>query len=564
MKLVKVFPGLRIFIFFICISSSVIFSVSCHREPDHRTYYFDAELGEDDNNGMSENHPFKSLSKIHHLNLKPGDQVLLNVKSIFVEPLILKNIKGTKNHKIIFSSYGINSSNIDQRASIYVVDELNAILIEDCSFIEIKSINLSANPGNNFQSSDKKEMRCGVLIKPKNNGLTESITLDDLHIKNVFYEKPGFQRSTKEVNSPNGTQNYGWGIRVINSNKDAILKNIVIRNSWVKNVSHTGIKFTGKNRSIQNIVVENCRVIETGGPGIQMSGVSQGHITGNYVNKSGSDNDSRKWGRGSGLWTWGSSDILIEKNHFLNANGPADSAGAHIDFNCENIILQYNFSANNAGGFCEVLGNNYNCAYRYNISVNDGHRVKGKNGAFQEGKTLWLSGFSGKKKERKGPFNTYIYNNTIYVSKEIVSKFAFDKASSGALIMNNIFYIEGESDRVLGDQYNPDTAGEFAMKNIMFENNLFLRSDNWPKDVLINDQAPIVGNPEFSNPGGLSINDYIPNNKNLIKNMGQIITNIPDDTLGLKMGLDVKKDILGNTINGNPDMGAIKFGSGNN
>ena len=42
--------------------------------------------------------------------------------------------------------------------------------------------------------------------------------------------------------------------------------------------------------------------------------------------------DTRKWGRGSGLWTWGSSFALISNNKFQNANGPADSAGCHIDF----------------------------------------------------------------------------------------------------------------------------------------------------------------------------------------------------------------------------------------
>ena len=117
----------------------------------------------------------------------------------------------------------------------------------------------------------------------------------------------------------------------------------------------------------------------------------QGYFPAPQVHSSGSNDDSRKWGRGSGLWTWGSSDIIIEHNHFLHANGPADSAGCHIDFNCSNVVVQYNFSAYNAGGFCEILGNNYNCAYRYNISVNDGHRVKGENRAFQEGKTFWLS-----------------------------------------------------------------------------------------------------------------------------------------------------------------------------
>ena len=289
-------------------------------------------------------------------------------------------------------------------------------------------------------------MRCGVLVKTSKEGNYEHIYLKNLDIKDIFYENKNFTRSLKETKSANGTQNYGWGIRFINNTKNTLLSDVKIESCTVTNVSHTGIKLTSriKKYGIIDFIISDTKVTETGGPGIQMSGVKNGHIFNNIVDKSGSTDDSRKWGRGSGLWTWGSSNILIEKNRFTNANGPGDSAGAHIDFNCKNIVLQYNFSANNAGGFCEILGNNYNCAYRYNISVNDGFRVKGENNAFQEGKIFWLSGYIGKGK-RKGPFNSYFYNNTIYVKESIQVKMALAKEAKGILIANNIFHIEGNS-----------------------------------------------------------------------------------------------------------------------
>jgi len=196
---------------------------------------------------------------------------------------------------------------------------------------------------------------------------------------------------------------------------------------------------TGTKESIQNIKLLNNKITDVGGPGVQMSGVKTGLVSGNYINGSGSKTDSRHWGRGSGLWTWGTSDVIIEKNSFLNANGPGDSAGCHIDYNCNNIIVQYNLSANNAGGFCEILGNNYNCAYRYNIGVNDGFRVKGKNGAFQEGKIFWLSGYVGTKVKPKGPFNSYIYNNTIYTKSDMIAQVAVGISAEGVLLANNIF-----------------------------------------------------------------------------------------------------------------------------
>ena len=282
------------------------------------------------------------------------------------------------------------------------------------------------------------------------------------------------------------------------------------------------------------------------------------HAYSNDINFSGSPDDSRKWGRGSGLWTWGSTLGLIEKNKFQNANGPADSAGCHIDFNCKDIVVQYNLSKNNAGGFVEILGNNYNCSYRYNVSINDGYRIKGKGNNFQEGKSFWLSGFVGNGNERHGPYNSYVYNNTIYVNEDIVSKIAVDKNSKGVLVANNIFYYKGETAMVLGDQYKPDTGGDGSIENVFFENNLFLK-DHWPKEVLIQPSKSVIGDPFFKNAGGELISDYFPLNIDLIKDKGIDITNIVNDSIGLRIGLKVDMDILGNPIKNMPDLGAIEI-----
>ena len=130
--------------------------------------------------------------------------------------------------------------------------------------------------------------------------------------------------------------------------------------------------------------------------------------------------------------------------------------------------------------------------------------------------------------------------------------------------MNNIFYIEGESKGVLGDQYTPEKDGKFNITNIIFENNLFLRSENWPVEVPIKDTFPLIGDPEFSNENGMSIIDYIPKNKELIMNKGNQIVMISNDQVGLTIGLKVTHDILGNKITGNPDLGAIELSTGDN
>ncbi len=143
------------------------------------------------------------------------------------------------------------------------------------------------------------------------------------------------------------------------------------------------------------------------------------------------------------------------------------------------------------------------------------------------------------------------------MKKDVVAKIAVDRAASGVLIANNIFYIEGESQAVKGDQYKPETEGESRVENIVFQNNLYLKRGNWPVEVLIQDEKPIFGNPKFVNTGGVEIKDYIPKNVDLIKNKGIRIESLPNDSIGLFIGLSVEHDILGNEIMDLPDLGAI-------
>lgn len=532
---------------------ALVLILPCHTHAT--TYYVNPVLGTADYDGKNLLRPLKDLQKVNQLPIQAGDSILLAAGYTFSGALRLKGIQGTAEAPVVISSYQWGNTLEDKRAIIDAKGFLHGVHLTNCSHILVKDLIITADGG----ASGTGDMRCGILVDTDLAGQYTGIQLDHIWVKDLFFEDQGFQRGKDEVRTANGSQRYGWGIRFINHTEGATLKDLLVINCVVKNVAHTGIKFTSRNKAIENIRIYNNRVLETGGPGIQMSGISGGHIKDNYVAHSGSPDDSRKWGRGSGLWTWGSADIVIENNHFLNANGPGDSAGCHIDFNCENVVVQYNFSANNAGGFCEILGNNYNCAYRYNISVNDGHRVKGENGAFQEGKTFWLSGYQGNKKPRKGPFNSYFYNNTIYVGKDIISKIAVDKASAGVLIMNNIFYIEGESQAVLGDQYKPEQAGTATIKDIVFNNNLYLKSENWPKAASIQDKSQRIGDPRFFQAGGLDITAYIPTNIQLIKDKGLAIPRIPNDEIGLTIGLKVAHDILGNPIIGMPDLGAIEL-----
>lgn len=520
-------------------------------------YYINNVQGTDANSGLTKHHPWKTIAPLSNVILSAGDSVFFASGQEFSGPLVLNNSTGAAGMPIYIGAYTYNGNKqkplLDAGNAFYSVHLLNV------SFIEIDGLEITGvNPVDQNEQSGNTPMRCGVLVEYTKAGLYESVTLRNLSIHDVYLMPKGFKRTAAETQTANGTQGYGWGIRFINNTRDALLKNVQVLQAEIYNVSHTGLKFTATTAGIQQVNVADCYIHDTGGPGLQLSGVRDGYILRNRIDHSGSVADSRNWGRGSGMWTWDCRNMLIEHNRFTNANGPGDSAGVHIDYNCSDVVIQYNLSANNAGGFCEILGNNYNCAYRYNVSINDGHRLKGVNGAFQEGKIFWLSGYVGNNKKNTGPFNSYFYNNTIYVAKNIVPKIAISSSASGVLIANNIFYFEGAAQMVAGDQKKKEVDLN-AIPNVVFTNNLFLKADNWPADCIVQDVKPLFGDPLFINKGGMNIRDYIPGNMRIVKNRSVTVVHIPQDTVGLRIGLKVKNDILGNPIKGQPDLGAIEL-----
>ena len=532
--------------------------------------YYVSNSGSDSNNGFSTQTAFKSLAKINALSLKPGDNIYLAAGQVFAGTIKIANEAGTSQSPITISNYGDTSF----RAKIDAKNELAGIDIVNASYLNISNIEIYANGGiaKEYRTGDK--MRLGILVDVNDNSGAEygHITFDNIYIHDIYHEEVGFDGRGTDVNTSNGTQAYGWGVRLYNNNNKSILTNITLQNSEIADVAHTGFKTTSyANRdiaqrrwgSIYKVNLNNNYLHDIGGPGIMFGGTNDSYVGYNRVHRTGSGSDTRKWSRGSGMWPWGSRDLLIEHNEFTDAQGPADSAGFHIDFNCTNVVVQYNLSKNNAGGFIEILGNNENNSYRYNVSINDGYRKKGVNGATHEGKIFWLSGYVGRNNTQIAPKNNYIYNNTVYVKDGQLTQFAVHNETDGLVVANNIFMIEGDSHHIDQARYQL-VNGVNPTQDISVKNNLFLTVNNWPSTLLAQSTGSLVGNPQFVNKGGFSIADYIPENKALVANKGIAVSAIADDPIGLVPGFSLSEDILGNPINGNAHIGAISpFGQSN-
>ena len=260
-----------------------------------------------------------------------------------------------------------------------------------------------------------------------------------------------------------------------------------------------------------NITVSGCTFSNCGGPGLVPSRADTILIDGNLVDSPGSKADSRMAGAGDGCWPYGSSNVTIQHNQFKHSRANTDACGIHIDSYNTNVLAQYNLSVDNEGGFVEVLGACFNVVIRYNVSVNDGSRVR--TGA-QTGKLVWFSMYASGANaatpatpitDKASSDGISVYNNTAYVSSAIANHIIVDPPATNTTtnqtvsitntsVTNNIFIIAGNTtcDR-------PGTnLGNFA-GNVWYGN----RPTGLPASA-----TDILADPQVVNAGGTNAEDY--------------------------------------------------------
>ena len=241
------------------------------------------------------------------------------------------------------------------------------------------------------------------------------------------------------------------------------------------------------------------------------------------------------------MWTFDCKNAIAQHNYFMNAHGPQDSYGAHIDYGNENVVFQYNYSYNNEGGFVEILGDNINCGYRYNISVNDGYRLDPNNSPWdKKGKIFWISNYCG-----SGPrcpnTATFIYNNTVFINDSINPEIYFWPNVGDVHLYNNIIYVGSNGQKI-------PTLLQNNLNTLNISHNVFYDSSRINLDTDLTNNA-FFNDPKLLNPSYLGIND--PNMYQLQGNSpfigaGKLISGSSDTTNYLNN--NGGRDYFGNII----------------
>ena len=499
------------------------------------TYYISSSNGNDNNNGLSSQSPFQSIDKLNSLTFFPGDSILFMSGDYFEGMFWIKG-SGNSQQDIVVDRY-----NGSTRPIINGFGYQACVLIYNDQYITLNNLELTNEASHlDSQGNVKKlvgfggasndwgsgiNVRFGVKIVADVSSLS-NFTIDNLKIHNIFPTPTNLQLIHQ-----------GYGIKIETRSDTTFVQlntisNVLIKNTSISETGHYGIwiKSLGLNGidSVKNnqIQVKSCSFEFTGGSGFVPNKSKNVLVENCTFNHTGSDIDQRMWKRGSGMWPFDCKNVVAQHNEFKNAHGPQDSYGCHIDYGNENVVFQYNYSYNNEGGFVEILGDNINCGYRYNISVNDGYR-EDPNGTpwNKKGKIFWVSNYCGNSNVRCPNTGTFIYNNTSFTNETIFPEIYFWPNIGDVHVFNNLVYVSPNGTTI-------PTLIQNNLNTLDISHNLFYDSARIDLDVDLMNNA-LYNNPNLLNPSPLGVDNpqlYQLQNNSIAIGAGKLINGSLDST----------------------------------
>ncbi|MBR4073333.1 MAG: hypothetical protein IKK24_05245, partial [Clostridia bacterium] len=346
---------------------------SALREP--QTVYV-SNSGDDNNNGLSEATPVKTLSAAFGRMFVPGDKVLLKKGDIFTgEAKLLTS--GTKEAPIVIGSYGTGEKPV-------ITDFNKVALTVTGEYVEVEGIaftSQTAYAGLHFYA----------LKDAQKQGANKGLKVTDCEFYNINSVADGARSHNRESGgvhfmAKGNMPSWFDGITVENNSFNTVARNAVfVTSDWAAR-DITQVKWGSKNFSLdgkpvflsKNILIKNNDIKNNGGDAITVIGTDGALIeyntvadsallynynykkddAGNYVLD---DNGNRvksniAW---ASIWCHSSDNCVIQYNEVYgnrSDNQGQDLQAFDIDLACNNCIVQYNYSHDNAGGFMLLCG----------------------------------------------------------------------------------------------------------------------------------------------------------------------------------------------------------------
>lgn len=332
-------------------------------------YYVDSQYGNDDHSGKSQKLAWKSLAKVNAQTLVPGDQVFFKRGGKWDGQLLPKG-SGSKGKPIVITAYG--KGDLPEIAANGKFKD--AVLLKNISYITLEYLDIS-----NLDPTVKvqKTGPTGVRILSENIGTITNIRLSNLYVHDVNGD------NKKGSNEGNGIF---WDTQ---GPKPSNIENLLIENCKVVKVDRNGIRGNGTFGfrtnwfPNKNLIIRGCTLEDIGGDGIVVKAFDGSLVEHNKLFRI----RSRAKDNAVGIWPHSSDNTLIQFNEVAytkNLDWSNDGQSFDIDGNCNNTIIQNNYSHDNDGGFMLVISDDIsaksrmttNSIIRNNLSVNDGNKRK--------------------------------------------------------------------------------------------------------------------------------------------------------------------------------------------
>ncbi len=236
-------------------------------EAEERTqaavFYVDAENGNDENDGMSEETAWKTVSKAAANIYIPGDRLLFRRGQTFGGTFITIG-SGSEESPVVVSAYGEGSDPVLNGKST-----MTFIIVNVSNWI-IENIEFTAPTG------------AGILIAAMSDESTENITVRNCSIHDIYLGEKGTGASGISLSNDNSASrlknitvtdckiyNVSWGIHCSGitaeddrdyfvSPDESYNKNYNFENLYIKDCQCGGIVLA----AVKDAVVRNCRVID--------------------------------------------------------------------------------------------------------------------------------------------------------------------------------------------------------------------------------------------------------------------------------------------------------------
>ena len=411
--------------------------------PQGVTVYYISEEGNDENNGLSEERPWRTVVPLNTIRtFGPGTWILFRGGDHFKGGLFI-TMNGTSQAPCLISSYGNGKAEITD----HMIPDLSLILLYDSQYVTVNNLKITGAPGTNYPGPDFKPgnpRSYGLDIRKSDPGSMyfESITVDNVEFRNSY---GGLWIGADCCPNQKGYNNvritnclfedvYQWGFRVYGYG--------VLNGGPVDQFTNV---YIGKN------VFRNIK----GDPNFpsEAQPISVFNTTGTVIERNLLINNCGIGGMSAGTPNGGSAALCVNNvrnfkilyNVITGTTSVTHYDGCAIDVDQDSLNGEVAFNltySNNGpsiqwGSFKDRITGNMDI--HHNISIND---VRGCTPGSQQGTIRpWAWGTGDVE-------NVRVFNNTVYVDGKDIqgtpSCVSFDwKTPKNHLFFNNIFKATG-------------------------------------------------------------------------------------------------------------------------